>query len=341
MDLYSFADGDPLNHFDPDGRLFAGTLNGAGHWGSQMYAGLGNALDAALHAIVSPWNPLAATRNFSGGYEADFRYQRNFDQGTAAFQLGHQLGYAGAEIGFQMGMFAGPMAFGRMASTAASGGGMSAAIARSGRAMSYGITRAAPSTPIVSLQAPVMTGNTLAGPTKLPATTTASSGGTMNIPQPMAAPRSSGVLYPANALLGPMNHEWAGSLPAAKPATFQDSNDYLRNANGTFAFDGGRKQITITGSTHGNSSASQLPATLYGKFDRNDNFLKWGISQDPNFRYDSTGLNGGYLIPYRTGLRSEMLMRERRLVERFPGPENKEPWAGWRNPRHHNYRGNQ
>jgi hypothetical protein len=79
MDLYSFADGDPLNNFDPDGRLFAGTLNGAGQWGSQMYAGLGNALDAALHAIVSPWNPLTATRNFSGGYEADFRYQRNLE----------------------------------------------------------------------------------------------------------------------------------------------------------------------------------------------------------------------------------------------------------------------
>jgi hypothetical protein len=177
MDLYSFADGDPLNNFDPDGRLFAGTLNGAGQWGSQMYAGLGNTLDAALFAIVSPWNPLTATRNFSGGYEADFRYQRNFDQGSAAFQLGHQLGYAGAEIGFQMGMFAGPMAFGRMASTAASGRSMSAAIARSGGAMSYGITRAAPSTPIVSLQAPVMTGNTLSGPTKLPATTTTSSVG--------------------------------------------------------------------------------------------------------------------------------------------------------------------
>lgn len=163
MDLYSFADGDPLNHFDPDGRLFAGTLNGAGQWGSQLYAGLGNALDAALHAIVNPWNPLAATRHFSGGYEADFRYQRNFDQGSAAFQLGHQLGYAGAEIGFQMGMVAGPMAFGRMASTAASGGGMSAAIARSGGAMSYGITRAAPSTPIVSLQGPTMTGSSGAG----------------------------------------------------------------------------------------------------------------------------------------------------------------------------------
>jgi hypothetical protein len=215
MDLYSFADGDPLNNFDPDGRLFAGTLNGAGQWGSQMYAGLGNALDAALHAIVSPWNPLTATRNFSGGYEADFRYQRNFDQGTAAFQLGHQLGYAGAEIGFQMGMFAGPMAFGRMASTAASGGGMSAAIARSGGAMSYGITRAVPSAPIVSLQAPVMTGNTLAGPTKLPATTTASSGGTMNIPQPAAASRGVGALYPRNALLSPMNYEWGGNLQSS------------------------------------------------------------------------------------------------------------------------------
>lgn len=211
MDLYSFADGDPLNNFDADGRFVSGGLNGVGQWGSQMYAGMGNALDSVLHSIVSPWNPLAATRNFSGGYEADFRYQRNFEQGSAAYQLGHNAGYAGAEIGFQVAMFAGPMAFGRMASGAAAGGGMGAAAGRMGGAMSYGITRA--QTPIVSLQAPMMTGNTLSGPTKLPATTTTSSGGTMNIPQPAAAPRGVGALYPRNALLSPMNSEIGGSLP--------------------------------------------------------------------------------------------------------------------------------
>jgi RHS repeat-associated protein len=103
----------------------------------------------------------------------------------------------------------------------------------------------------------------------------------------------------------------------------------LRNADGTFAFDGGPKR-SASNTTHGNSRDSTAPATLYALYDRDDNFRKWGISQDHNTRYTSAELNGGKIRPLRSGPRAEMINRERRLVERFPGPDNKEPWAGKR-----------
>ena len=57
------------------------------------------------------------------------------------------------------------------------------------------------------------------------------------------------------------------------------------------------------------------------------------MSQDPSKRYTSAELNGGDLKEYRVGSRTEILDRERRLVERFPGPQNNEPWAGARRPK--------
>jgi hypothetical protein len=71
---------------------------------------------------------------------------------------------------------------------------------------------------------------------------------------------------------------------------------------------------------------------LYGKFYANGNFEKWGISQDASTRYSAKELAGGRIKEYRRGLRDHMLDRERRLVERFPGPKNNEPWAGSRRP---------
>jgi RHS repeat-associated protein len=101
----------------------------------------------------------------------------------------------------------------------------------------------------------------------------------------------------------------------------------LRNADGTFAYDGGPKPRP-EGSTHGNSRNSTTPTTLYGRYDAEGNFQKWGVTQDTSNRYSSKDLDGGRLREYRTGTRSEILDRERRLVERFPGPLNNEPWAG-------------
>ncbi|MGE6415603.1 DNRLRE domain-containing protein [Planococcus kocurii] len=74
------------------------------------------------------------------------------------------------------------------------------------------------------------------------------------------------------------------------------------------------------------------PATLYKKLDRDGNFLKWGITKhaDPNKRYSKKQRNGGNVLTVKRGPRNKMIRLERRLVERYPGPENKERWAGKR-----------
>jgi hypothetical protein len=64
-----------------------------------------------------------------------------------------------------------------------------------------------------------------------------------------------------------------------------------------------------------------------------DNFLKWGISQNPAGRYSGTflgglGGSGGRVIPITSGPRSDILDLERLLCEYAPGPLNNEPWAG-------------
>ena len=106
MDLYSAFNGDPINHFDPDGRFSAGSLNGAEKYGSQTYASLGNALDAVLGSIVGVFNPGYAARNFGGGYQADASYQNNYDRGSDAYRAGSDFGYVAAGIGLQVGLIA-------------------------------------------------------------------------------------------------------------------------------------------------------------------------------------------------------------------------------------------
>ena len=108
--------------------------------------------------------------------------------------------------------------------------------------------------------------------------------------------------------------------------TFRSADGRLRNADGTFAPDGGSARKPASG-THGNTAGDQ-PATLYERYDADGNFLKHGISQDPSKRYTQAELDGGYLVEIETGPRSEILKKERALVETNPGPLNKEPWAG-------------
>lgn len=109
--------------------------------------------------------------------------------------------------------------------------------------------------------------------------------------------------------------------------TFRSPDGRLRNADGTFAPDGGSRRVS--GGTHGNTAGSQ-PATLYERYDADGNFLKHGISQNPSTRYTQKELNGGYLVETQSGPRVEMLKIERNLVETKPGPLNKESWAGSR-----------
>jgi Pretoxin HINT domain len=88
-------------------------------------------------------------------------------------------------------------------------------------------------------------------------------------------------------------------------------------------------EITIPPKVHGNTAGEQL-AYLYERYDADGNFLKYGITQNLKTRYTRKQLNGGWLEEVTSGPRSEMLKMERDLVERTPGPLNREPWAGSR-----------
>ncbi|MCG3190496.1 MAG: hypothetical protein LKCHEGNO_03229 [Burkholderiaceae bacterium] len=82
---------------------------------------------------------------------------------------------------------------------------------------------------------------------------------------------------------------------------------------------------------HGNKIDSR-PATLYEKYDKEGNFLKHGITKhdDPAKRYTAKQIDGGRVVRTDCGPRCEMIKKERDLVERRPGPDNHEPWAGKR-----------
>ena len=108
--------------------------------------------------------------------------------------------------------------------------------------------------------------------------------------------------------------------------TFRSSDGRLRNADGTFAKDPTRVKPK---SQHGNTAGSQK-AYIYEKYDKDGNFLKYGVTQDLKRRYTKEELAGGRLHPIGVGPRRKMLEKERDLVERKPGPDNKEPWAGKR-----------
>lgn len=45
-------------------------------------------------------------------------------------------------------------------------------------------------------------------------------------------------------------------------------------------------------------------------------------------RYSSGFLKDKQLVPVEKGSRAEILKKERKIVEKNPGPLNKEPWAG-------------
>jgi hypothetical protein len=87
------------------------------------------------------------------------------------------------------------------------------------------------------------------------------------------------------------------------------------------------QEINIINRAHGNTANDAL-STLYMKVDKDDKFLKWGVTQDLKGRYTKKELNRGRLVEIETGPRREMLKKERQLVETLPGPENHEPWAG-------------
>jgi len=57
-------------------------------------------------------------------------------------------------------------------------------------------------------------------------------------------------------------------------------------------------------------------------------YLKTGICQNPLSRYSQTFMRGKEMEILQQGSRREMLNLEPFIVERDPGPLNREPWAG-------------
>jgi len=88
--------------------------------------------------------------------------------------------------------------------------------------------------------------------------------------------------------------------------------------------------IGDTGFLVHNENCGCRPTYLYAMNGGDGGFLKWGISYNPARRYSKRFLNsfGGSLDVLMSGSRRDMLDMERTLTERYPGPLNKEPWAG-------------
>jgi hypothetical protein len=84
-------------------------------------------------------------------------------------------------------------------------------------------------------------------------------------------------------------------------------------------------------SDHGNTAGNQL-AWLYRLESTDSGFLKWGISGDPFTRYTGPFMRDKIITPIQQAPRWEILRIERDLVETQPGPLNREPWRGARQP---------
>jgi hypothetical protein len=85
----------------------------------------------------------------------------------------------------------------------------------------------------------------------------------------------------------------------------------------------------VEAAVHGNSAASTATSYLYRLTNgESGDLLKWGISKNPGSRYTQGFLQDKSMELMTSGTRREMLDLERFIVERDPGPLNREPWAG-------------
>jgi RHS repeat-associated protein len=84
----------------------------------------------------------------------------------------------------------------------------------------------------------------------------------------------------------------------------------------------------VAPAVHGNAASSTVPAYLYRLYSASGNYLKTGISQNPFARYTRTYMQDKEMEILTSGSRREMLNLERFIVERDPGPLNRERWAG-------------
>lgn len=87
-------------------------------------------------------------------------------------------------------------------------------------------------------------------------------------------------------------------------------------------------EVVAPAAVHGNSARSTATAYLYRLYDVDGTYLKTGISKNPMTRYTRTFMQGKTMDVLQSGTRREMLNLERFIVERDPGPDNLERWAG-------------
>lgn len=109
----------------------------------------------------------------------------------------------------------------------------------------------------------------------------------------------------------------------------QGANGALRNpATGRFAPNPVRVASEPRSGIHGNSRLSQEPTSLYRLYDFEGNYLKTGITSNPAGRYTQDFMSDKFMDIINVGSRSNMMDLERRIVELDPGPLNLERWAG-------------
>jgi len=103
-------------------------------------------------------------------------------------------------------------------------------------------------------------------------------------------------------------------------------NPYPRN-NGKFGPNPNPKPPVVKDKVHGNSHQSTETNYLYAKFDDEDEFLKWGKTDNLLERYGTKGRDD--IDPVRDGGNIvDIKAIERELAEKIPGKDNKERWAG-------------
>ena len=79
---------------------------------------------------------------------------------------------------------------------------------------------------------------------------------------------------------------------------------------------------------HGNSLDSPVTAYLYRLLTKEGEYLKTGVSGNLAVRYTKAYMEDKRFQILQSGTRRDMLALERKIIERNPGPLNREPWAG-------------
>jgi hypothetical protein len=104
-------------------------------------------------------------------------------------------------------------------------------------------------------------------------------------------------------------------------------NNYPRQSGGRFGENPNPEPPKP--SIHGNSNSSTATNYLYAKYDEDSNFLKWGKTDNPTGRYSKPKLNGGKIeVLGEGGSITDIKKLERELIEKMPGIDNHESWAG-------------